>query len=86
MKLLLCDPPAPLPGQALAPRVRMGRGSQRVQKRALLGSIWIQEVWSKIEVAAPCYAILAHRVKNDKFWISFDSPVIMITDNSRRGQ
>ena len=55
MKLLLCDPPAPLPGQALAPWVRMGRGSQRVQKRALLGSIWIQEVWSKIEVAAPWY-------------------------------
>ena len=50
----LCDPPAPLPGQALVHEPRMGKGHPHTKKRLQGGRFRRAGLFAKIEPSAPC--------------------------------
>jgi hypothetical protein len=49
----LCDPPAPLPGQALVHEPRMGKGHPHTKKRLQGGRFRRAGLFAKIEPSAP---------------------------------
>ena len=53
----LCDPPAPLPGQALVHEPRMGKGHPHTKKRLQGGRFRRAGLFAKIEPSAPCLGV-----------------------------